>query len=162
MGKMRDHLLPVVKLKALKYHLDEKLMDAIIQVESNYNFYAVRFEAKTDYLNNPARFAKLNFTTISSEQTLQHFSWGLFQIMGFLARDLEFLGPMPSLCDVDTNLELGCKFLSKLGKKYHSVTDIISAFNAGVPAKDPSTGKYINQLYVDKVLEKMNENIPSS
>lgn len=154
MGKLRDHLLPRVKEKALKYNLDEKLLDAIIQMESSYDFYAVRFEPHSTYLVTPDKFAKFNNITEITEQKLQCISWGLFQIMGSTARGLEFNGPLPSLCDVDTNLELGCKFIIQLNKKYASIEDLIAAYNAG-SARKGSDGKYSNQRYVDKALEKM-------
>lgn len=154
MSNMRDHLIPEIKKKASKYHLDFQLLDAIIQTESEYNFYAIRFEPSSTYQVSSDKFSKFNGTTIITEQTLQKFSWGLFQIMGSSARGLGFSGPMPSLCDIDTNLELGCKLIIDLKKKYSSIEDLCAAYNAGTVRKG-SDGKYVNQIYVDKVMEKM-------
>lgn len=153
MNKMRELLLPSVKTKASKYGLDVKMVDAIIQIESGYDFYALRYEPNATYKVSPEKFAKINVITTETETVTQQMSWGLMQIMGFKAREQGFQGPMPNLCDVDTNLELGCKILQNFSKKYGDEEDVIASYNAGSPRK--TLGKYVNQEYVNKVLKKM-------
>ncbi len=153
--ELREKLLPLVKEKSGKYQLDFKLVDAIIQTESSYNIYAVRFEPKSTGLVIPSKYARINFTTEESELTLQKFSWGITQIMGSTARWLGYQGPMPFLCDVDTNLNWACRYLSKL-KSEHGVNDqVIASYNAGSPRRKPS-GDFVNQEYVDRVLKIYN------
>lgn len=148
----RDKLLPSVKEKAAKFNLDFRLVDAIVQTESAYNIYAIRYEAKSTHHVIPEKFARINFTTVATEEQLQKFSWGLCQIMGSTARWLGYQGPLPYLCDIDTNLQWACRYLAKLRDDHGGVVEqIIASYNAGSVRRD-SAGAFVNQGYVDKVL----------
>lgn len=155
---MGDRLkwLPLVKDRSNRYGIDCKMLDAIIQVESNYDIYAMRFESKMKSSVIAANFAKMNSVTTATEEILEKFSWGLCQIMGSTARWMGFQGPMPLLCDPDVNVNLGAKYLARL-KEQHGVSDaIISAYNAG-SIRRLTDGKFKNQAYVDKVLIAMQK-----
>ncbi len=154
MSKLRNVIVPSVKQFASKYGVDFNLLDAIIQVESDYQIYAVRFEPECQYKLSPDKYARSNNTTEITELTLQRCSWGLCQIMGFKAREMYFSGPLPSLCDLEINLDLGAKILRETMKRYPKLEDQIATYNAGSPRKT-TFGRYLNQDYVDKVLKRM-------
>lgn len=154
--EQREKLLPLVREKALKYNLDYKLLDAIIQVESSYNIYAVRFEAKSKSFVIPSKFAKINFITDETEEMLQKFSWGICQVMGSTARWLGYQGPIPHLCNADTNLNWACRFISRLKDQHGVIENIIASYNAGSVRRKPD-GSFINQAYVNKVVSVMSK-----
>lgn len=125
--------------------LDPKLMSAIIEVESSWDPWAVRYEPLFSYLSKPNYWANVNRITEASEKTLQKFSWGLGQIMGGTARNLGMTGPITSLCDVGLNIFWCGTYLKRLMIRYPETPAFISAYNAGSP-----TGA--NQDYVKKVM----------
>lgn len=137
---------------APKYNLDPKLITAFVQVESNFDTWAVRYEDHFEYIFNAELFAKANRITEATETQCQKMSWGLMQIMGGTARGLGYKGPLTALTDGEYNLHLACKYLVQLGRRYpgHSA-DIISAYNAGSVRLRPD-GDYSNQDYVEKVI----------
>ncbi len=153
----RENILPLVKEKAAKFNLDPLLLDAIIQIESAYNVYAVRFEEKSIYKVIPEKFARMNFITTKTEETMQKVSWGICQVMGSTARWLGFKGPLPMLCDPGINLNWACRYLSKLRDEHGLIENIISAYNAGSVRRDKQ-GLFSNQEYVNKVLKIYQDN----
>ena len=152
---LRENLLPIVKDKASRSKLDYRLVDAIVKTESNYDIYAVRYEPKFSSNVISEKYAKINATTNLTEQQLQKFSWGLCQIMGATARWLGFQGPLPYLCEPNTNLIWGCRYLAKLKNEYGTLEYIISAYNQG-SIRRLEDGKFSNQAYVDKVLSNFS------
>lgn len=152
MAANREKFLQLVKDKSAKHNIDWRLVDAIVQIESNYDMYAARFEIKSAHCVIPDKFAKINLTTIATEEVLQKFSWGLCQIMGSTARWLGFQGPIPFLCDPDINLTLACRYLAKLKEDHGVLEHIVASYNAG-NVRRTSDGKLINQEYVDRVLK---------
>lgn len=147
---MREQLLPLVTEKARKYQLDPRLLDAIIQVESGYNPYAVRLESTYRYLHSPESFAKALKISLATEKTMQRMSWGLGQIMGGTARYMGHKESLLKLSDPALNLEYCCRYLVKLKIVCKSDDDLIAAYNAGAARKDEQ-GRYLNQGYVDRV-----------
>ena len=136
-----------------RYRLDYSLIQAIAKVESNFDRWAVRYEAGFSYLLTPEVFAKKNKITVSTETQCQKMSWGLLQIMGGTARDLGFTGPLTQLLEIENNLKWGCKYLVKLGEKHGmNSANQVAAWNAG-SVRQTADGDYVNQIYVDKVLE---------
>ena len=156
--EQREKLLPLVKEKSTRYSLDYRLLDAIIQVESNYNIYAMRLEDKAKNFVIPAKFAHINFITIETEVALQKFSWGLCQVMGATARWLGFQGPLPVLCEPETNLNWCCRYLCRLRDEYGGILEnVIAAYNGGSIRRN-STGEFFNQTYVDKIIKIYTKN----
>jgi soluble lytic murein transglycosylase-like protein len=149
--EFRENLLPQLKLVASDYHLDYKLVDAIIQVESAYKVLAMRFEPKSKSLVIPAKYARMNLVTEDTETTLQKFSWGLCQIMGSTARWLGFKGPLPLLLESNINFRWACEYLRRLEDEHVIVENVVASYNAGSVRRTP-TGEFVNQYYVDKVL----------
>lgn len=133
------------------YGLDHTLIAAIIQIESSGNRYAMRFEPDWGYISNAPDFAKQIGSSIRTEEVMQSTSWGVMQVMGTVARELGHQGWLSELCDLKTGIDYGCKHL-KAKIQLYGLPDGIAAYNAGSPRKNDK-GRFINQAYVDKILE---------
>jgi soluble lytic murein transglycosylase-like protein len=145
-----NHNLRMIDQIATAHGLDWKLVTSIVQVESQGNPTAHRFEPNFKWFHQVIEHAKCNHCTVETEQKGQAFSYGLMQVMGATARATGYSGPLADLFDPKVNLDVGCKFLKGLLSKYE-MKDAIAAYNAGTPRKKED-GKYVNQEYVDKVL----------
>lgn len=112
----------LIKYKAGKYGIEERLLRAIIKVESNFNPAAKN-------LSDP--------------------SYGLCQINPALAKGLGFFPDEYLLYDPAYNLEVACVFLSHLKRKYNNDLDsIIQAYNLGETKFDKG---YKSTDYLEKV-----------
>lgn len=149
-------MIPEVSATARSFGLDSALVQAIIEVESAGNPWAVRFEPAWRYFSFPREWASRLGVTFETESTLQACSWGLMQIMGSVAREYHFDGPLPRLCEPELGLKYGCMHLSKFARLYPSESDVIAAYNGGSPRKTVG-GMYLNQAYVDRVDSKVRE-----
>jgi len=153
----KEHLKDLVKseCKFLGFN-DVELIYAIIDVESGWNPFAVRYEPHWRYIVpvSNTMLAKMGITKDTEEQ-LQKFSWGLMQIMGSVARELNYTEILTKLVIPAENINVGIRKVMALAKKYKNIEDIIASYNAGSPRK--ISGKYVNQDYVDKVLVKYYE-----
>lgn len=151
---MQDEL---IERKAKEFCLDPLLVRAVIQVESNFNPWATRYEANflKRYINpltnefilsrNPQMRAA-GVPSQSTERRELATSWGLMQIMGETARAFGFRGQyLAELCDLETNLHYGCTYLANKRMNYQTVEQAVSAYNAGM-----ATDR--NKAYVDKVM----------
>jgi soluble lytic murein transglycosylase-like protein len=140
--------------EASSYGIDPDLVRALITKESNYNTWAMRFEPSVyvscKYLLAPEVHASKLIISVETEKVCQSTSWGLMQVMGFTARELEFDAELPKLLTPELGIRYGCKKLKKLFEKYNEESDVIAAYNAGGARKTPG-GMYVNQTYVDGV-----------
>lgn len=136
------------------FGVDDRVMAAIITVESAWRHWAVRFEPGFDLGESPtAKYAKENHITAATEAVLEKCSWGLGQVMGATARWLGFSGPLNSLCEPHTGMLWAVKYYARLSKRYESRDDRIAAYNAGSAVRKGAA--YANQAYVDKVLKNL-------
>lgn len=142
-------LLPSV---CSKYQIDLPLARAIIMVESHGNQWTTRFEPNWKYLLQTKYFADKLFITQETEKIHQSTSWGLFQIMGTVCRELSYSDHLTKLLIPSINVEYGVKKLAQIKIKHSKIKDIIAAYNAGTPVIDMKTGQYQNQDYVARVL----------
>jgi soluble lytic murein transglycosylase-like protein len=132
--------------KAASYHdLDPNLVLAHVMTESSGNPQATRFE--------PAFYERyvLPLNLESKEARGRATSFGLLQIMGQVARELGFKGPFSDLLKPEIGLEWGCKKLNRCYSRFgkDDINAGIAAYNCGAPKiKD---GKFVNQVYVDRV-----------
>jgi soluble lytic murein transglycosylase-like protein len=92
--------------------LDPALVCAVVEQESAWNPWAMRYE--------PAFFTKYvaslytNNKVSASEAYARGFSWGLMQVMGQVARESGFDALfLSALCDPEQGLAVGCKLLRK-------------------------------------------------
>lgn len=119
---------------AARHSLDPALICAIVEHESSWNLWAIRFE--------PAFFAKYVaplFTNnkieppTNSEAYSRAFSWGLMQVMGQSARERGFSAQFLSeLCDPVAGLEAGCDlFAHKLAVAGANAERALQLWNGG-------------------------------
>ncbi len=133
-----SQLLTIARHAAETRALDPGLVCAVIEQESAWNPWAVRYE--------PAFFAKYvaplytNNKITATEAYARGFSWGLMQVMGQVAResgfDAQFLS---SLCDPEQALAVGCKVLrKKFDAASGDTTRALLAWNGGANALYPA------------------------
>ena len=124
-------ILVLAKRSAISYALDPALVCAVVEQESAWNTWAIRYE--------PAFFAKYvaslytNNKVTASEAHARGFSWGLMQVMGQVARESGCDAPfLSALCDPAQGLAIGCKVLRR---KFDAVagdtTRALLAWNGG-------------------------------
>src|SRR6202163_936960 len=96
---------------ASEHALDPALVCAVIEQESAWNPWAVRYEPGflSRYLAPLYTAGKLSPT----EAYTRAMSWGLIQVRGQVAREFGFDGPfLCELCDPATGIDLGCRVLA--------------------------------------------------
>jgi hypothetical protein len=137
-----------------------ELILAIIKVESAGYSYASRYEpgfhkwlqGKLVGRNIQPR---VGFITRETEMFNRATSFGLMQILGQTAREMDYNRTyLAELFDIDVNLFWGCKYLATRMIKYPAVTDYIAAYNSGTPKY--KSGRLINEAYVKSVLNYRN------
>lgn len=111
-------LVEQARLIALRHELDPAKVCGLIEVESEWNPWAARYEPGffNKYLDNSRMhldvkgFVKAAPFAISFDTELREraFSRGLMQIMGQVARERGFTGPLAQLHDPETGIEYGC------------------------------------------------------
>jgi soluble lytic murein transglycosylase-like protein len=134
---MDEQLVALAREKAREYKLDEQLVCAIIEQESGWDQWAIRYE--------PAFMAKYvaplynKGSITATEAYARCFSWGLFQIMGQAARERGFDGKyLSALVDPATNLEWGLKHLTfKIAQAGGDIHKALLFWNGGGNAAYP-------------------------
>jgi soluble lytic murein transglycosylase-like protein len=107
-----SQLILLARKAAAAQALDPALVCAVVEQESAWNPWAMRYE--------PAFFTKYvaslytNNKVSASEAYARGFSWGLMQVMGQVARESGFDALfLSALCDPEQGLAVGCKLLRK-------------------------------------------------
>ena len=124
-------LISLARRAAAAQSLDPALVCAVVEQESAWNPWAIRYE--------PLFFAKYvaplytNNKISASEAYARGFSWGLMQVMGQVAREFAFDAPfLSALCDPEQGLALGCKVLrKKFDNAAGDATRALLAWNGG-------------------------------
>ena len=133
-------LVQLAKETARKHVLDPALVCAIVEQESDWNPWAIRYEPAFQ-----KRYVEPLGLTNQTEIVARSMSWGLCQLMGQCARDLGFHDKMASLCDPFNALEWGCKhFSNKLKAAQEDVRKALLLWNGGG-----------NPAYPDQVLARL-------
>lgn len=114
---------------ATKWNIDPVLLCALVEHESSWNPWAVRFEPafESRYVKpvNPAMPTTLELT--------KAMSFGLGQIMGEVAIELGFQGRfMTELCDPDTGLEFAARKLHRCLTIHQPVKQNDGSFDYGL------------------------------
>ncbi len=133
--------------------ISPKLVAALVSVESSGNTKATRYESHYRYILDADQHAKLNGISMDTEIFQQKTSWGLMQIMGGVAREHGFNGPLVDLCDPKTGLYYGVMHLNKFMQKYDTLEEALSSYNQGGPYTKWD-GTFKNQKYVDKIIDR--------
>lgn len=134
----REDLIALAKEKARAHLLYPELICGIIEQESNWNTWAMRYEPLfyqkyiAPLLIHPApsgTSAPLGVTEAHARAT----SWGLMQVMGEVARESGFGWPyLSELCDPFVGLEEGCAiFERKLAAAEGNVRNALLLWNGG-------------------------------
>ena len=131
-------LVSFARKAAAVQSLDPALVCAVVEQESGWNTWALRYE--------PAFFAKYvaslytNNKVSASEAYARGFSWGLMQLMGQVARETGFDAPfLSSLCDPEMGLAAGCRVLRrKFDAQGGDITKALLAWNGGANTSYPA------------------------
>jgi soluble lytic murein transglycosylase-like protein len=124
-------LVTLARKVAAAHSLDPALVCAVVEQESGWNPWAIRYE--------PLFFSKYvapqytNNKISASEAYARGFSWGLMQVMGQVARETGFDALfLSALCDPEQGLSIGCKVLrKKLDAAAGDTTRALLAWNGG-------------------------------
>jgi soluble lytic murein transglycosylase-like protein len=124
-------LVGAARKAAAAQSLDPALVCAVVEQESGWNPWAIRYE--------PLFFAKYvaglytNNKVSASEAYARGFSWGLMQVMGQVAREAGFdCLYLSALCDPEQGLAVGCKVLrKKFDAASGDTTRALLAWNGG-------------------------------
>jgi len=146
----------VVEKAAETFRLDTNLIRAVITVESTWDTWAWKYEPTVSYSVRIRDYANKLGILYATEEKNQKTSWGLMQVMGFLARDLGFTDHLSMLWHPEIGIFYGAKNLQRLSQKYSDETDVIASYNAGSPRKTPG-GFYENQGYVNRVSGELSK-----
>ncbi len=128
----KDALIALAKKAATAVGLDPVLVCAVVEQESGWNPWAIRYE--------PLFFAKYvaplytNNKVSATEAYARGFSWGLMQLMGQCAREdgLASTIELAALCEPEIGLAFGCAHLSrKLSSAGGDVRKGLLAWNGG-------------------------------
>lgn len=140
-----SQLLTLARKAAVSQSLDPALVCAVIEQESGWNPWAMRYE--------PAFFAKYvaplytNNKVGATEAYARGISWGLMQVMGQTAREKGASSPyLSTLCDPAVGLAIGCRILrQKLDAAAGNATRALQSWNGGA-----------NPDYADEVLARVS------
>jgi soluble lytic murein transglycosylase-like protein len=123
-----DARLALARKWAPKYGLDPYLVCAVIEQESGWNPWAVRFEP--GFL---ARYVKpINPLLPTTQEITRACSFGLMQVMGEVALECGWvLKFFTELCDPDTGVDYGCRKLQKCFMEHVTAEPSLQAYNGG-------------------------------
>lgn len=130
-------LIEQAKEAARGFQLDPAIVCAVIEQESNWNLYAIRYEDA--FFQRYVAPIGLSPT----EGRARAFSWGLMQVMGQTARELGFKADIPQLCDPLFGILYGCKKLALCFKATGDARAALLRYNGGS-----------NPAYPDQVLAR--------
>lgn len=135
----KNEIIALARQKAEKYGIDGDLVCAIIEQESNWNPWAIRFEPA--FYSRYVQPLRDQLHIGDSEANARATSWGLMQLMGEVAREYAFSGIFLSeLCDPENGLEMGCKYFSAImGKVANDVNAALLRWNGGGDAHYPDS-----------------------
>jgi len=137
-------LMELARRSAQGEGLDPALVCAVVEQESNWNTWAMRYE--------PLFFAKYvaplftNNKVGATEAYARGISWGLMQVMGQVAREKGVASLfLSTLCDPSVGLAVGCRILhQKLEAADGDTPKALLAWNGGG-----------NPDYAEEVLARM-------
>lgn len=131
-----DARLALAKKWAAKYGLDPLIVCAVIEQESAWNPWAMRYEPGFF-----ARYIDPMKLSDATEAQARSTSFGLMQTMGQVAREKGFQGRfLTQLCDPDAGVEMGCRKLQECFAVHGDPETSLLAYNGG---GNPDYGKQV-------------------
>lgn len=131
---VHPELIDLARRTAAAHALKPALVCAVIEQESAWNPWAVRYEPGflSRYVAPLYTAGKLSAT----ETYTRSMSWGLMQVMGQVARENGFAkASLAELCDPITGIEFGCKILAvRMARAKGDATAALLAWNGGANA----------------------------
>lgn len=146
-------LLSLIVSTARGAQVPPELALGIIEIESGGDRYAAKINPTYPYTMMQAK--RPAGCSVDVERLFQKTAWGLMQVMGATARELGFDGWLSELVVPETNVRLGIEFLGRKMSQYFErdgIEGVVAAYNGGAPRRRPD-GKFVNQTYVDRVME---------
>ena len=141
----RQELVELITTMAWSANLPPVLVLAVVEQESNFDPWAMRYEAGffRRYIQPLVLKGEIKTDTEAHGRAM---SWGLLQIMGQVARESGFKGKyLSELCDPSIGLYFGCRHLSsKIVQAGGDTHRALLYWNGGG-----------NKSYPDEVIEKM-------
>lgn len=131
-------LIALAREAAARHQLYAELVCAIVEQESAWNPWAIRFEPA--FLSRYVAPLYTNNKISATEAYARSFSWGLMQVMGQTAREHGFTGAsLAELCDPVAGLEAGCRVLAaKLAAAEGNVERALLLWNGGANKEYPA------------------------
>ena len=131
-------IAPLIIEASKKTGIAPSLLAAVIHQESRGEIYAVRYEPLffDKYVKGKTKKTSIGHIPSScswaTEQQLRAHSFGLFQMMGQVARERGFKGEfLTELLDPATNIKWGSEFLQTLLLKYEDAEKALLRWNGG-------------------------------
>lgn len=151
--KLTKEINDAVLKYSKEYKLDPIVVLAIIETESGYNPFAIRYEPGFKWLYSSEEMAFILRINKSLMIAMQKLSVGLMQPMLSVCNEYGFRGCFYDLFNIDLNIMYGCKHLSKLIKTQNlfSVEQIYDAYNTG-----NGNDKIVNQNNLDRFMKIYN------
>jgi len=142
-----DQRKALASLYGKKHGIDVALLCALIEHESSWDPWTIRFEPAFygRYIQPLVESGKIKTAT---EAYARAFSWGLMQIMGEVARELGFTGNLASLCDPDVGVEYGCRKLNHCLAGNTNVHDALMSYNGGADSSYPTAVLNLKAKYL--------------
>jgi soluble lytic murein transglycosylase-like protein len=131
-------IIDLARQIASEHSLEPALVCAVIEQESAWNPWAVRYEPGflSRYVAPLYTAGKLSAT----EAYTRAMSWGLMQVMGQVAREFGFEeSSFAELCEPATGVEFGCRILAaRLTRAKGNVPAALLAWNGGASPNYPA------------------------
>ncbi|HKQ87273.1 MAG TPA: lytic transglycosylase domain-containing protein [Candidatus Acidoferrales bacterium] len=127
-------LIGLAQTTAARFNLNPALVCAVIEEESSWDTYAIRYEPL--FRRRYVRPLKLP----STEEVARSTSWGLMQVMGQVAREHGFKGRFLSeICSPAVGVEVGCiVFAKKMADAGGDAARTLLLWNGGDNPEYPS------------------------
>jgi soluble lytic murein transglycosylase-like protein len=134
----KQQLIVLAKKIAGNFQLDPALVCAVVEQESGWNPWAMRYEPA--YMSKYIAPLYTNNKISATEAWARAFSWGLMQLMGEDARELNAeIRFLSQLVDPETNLSLGCEWLFReIQAAKGDVTEGLLRWNGGADKGYPA------------------------
>lgn len=140
-------LAPLIIDASKKTGVSTALLASVIHQESRGEIYAIRYEPAffDKYVKGKTKKTSLGYIpslcSFATEQSLRAHSFGLFQMMGQVARERGFKGEfLTELLDPATNIKWGSEFLQTLLLKHEDTEKALLRWNGG---GNPEYGKEV-------------------